>query len=75
MLDSIITHIYSNDNNTPISVVVVTSVYIHTSIWGYNDMNVIWYQYIGSTGEWQGHQSLSLLVGNQYNTTITIVPL
>ena len=71
-------HIYSNDDNTPISVVVM-SVGYHINAeylaYPYINMGLQQYEYyVVSLDSLGGVESLFLLVGNEDNTTITIVP-
>ena len=71
-------HIYSNDDNTPISVVVMSvDYYLNAEYLAYPYINMGLQQYIYyvvSTDGFWGGESLFLLVGNEDNTTITIVP-
>ena len=71
-------HIYSNDDNTPISVVVMSVDYELNAeylAYPYINMGLQQYEYyVVSIDSWWGDQSLFLLVGNEDNTTITIVP-
>ena len=71
-------HIYSNDDNIPISVVVMSVDYeLNTEYLAYPYINTglqRYEYYVVSIDSWWGDQSLFLLVGNEDNTTITIVP-
>ena len=71
-------HIYSNDDNTPISVVVMSVDLYHNAeylAYPYINMGLQRYEYyVVSIDSWHEAQSLFLLVGNEDNTTITIVP-
>ena len=71
-------HIYSNDDNTPISVVVMSVGYELNAeylAYPYINMGLQRYEYyMVSIDSWWGDQSLFLLVGNEDNTIITIVP-
>ena len=71
-------HIYSNDENTPISVVVMSMDYDLNAeylAYPYINMGLQRYEYyVVSLDSWWGDQSLFLLVGNEDNTTIAIVP-
>ena len=71
-------HIYSNDDNTPISVVVMSVDYDLNDeylAYPYINMGLQRYEYyVVSLDSLWGGQSLFLLVGNEDNTTITIVP-
>ena len=71
-------HIYSNDDNTPISVVVMSvefDVNAEYLAYPYINMGLQRYEYyVVSIDSVWGDQSLFLLVGNEDNTTITIVP-
>ena len=71
-------HIYSNDDNTPISVVVMSVGYELNAeylAYPYINMGLQRYEYyVVSINSWWGDESLFLLVGNEDNTTITIVP-
>ena len=71
-------HIYSNDDNIPISVVVMSVDYeLNTEYLAYPYINMglqRYEYYVVSIDSWWGDQSLFLLVGNEDNTTITIVP-
>ena len=70
-------HIYSNDDNTPISVVVMSVDYDLNAeylAYPYINMGLQRYEYyVVSINSWWRDQSLFLLVGNEDNTTITIV--
>ena len=71
-------HIYSNDDNTSISVVVMSVGYELNAeylAYPYINMGLQRYEYyVVSIDSWWGDQSLFLLVGNEDNTIITIVP-
>ena len=71
-------HIYSNDDNTPISVVVMSVHYELNAeylAYPYINMGLQRYEYyVVSIDSMWGDDSLFLLVGNEDNTTITIVP-
>ena len=71
-------HIYSNDDNTPISVVVMSVSYELNAeylAYPYINMGLQRYEYyVVSIDSWWGDESLFLLVGNEDNTNITIVP-
>ena len=71
-------HIYSNDDNTPISVVVMSVSYQFNAeylAYPYINMGLQQYEYyVVSINSFEGPQSLFLLVGNEDNTIITIVP-
>ena len=71
-------HIYSNDDNTPISVVVMSVDYELSGeylAYPYINMGLQRYEYyVVSIDSWWGDQSLFLLIGNEDNTVITIVP-
>ena len=71
-------HIYSNDNKIPISVVVMSVDYDLNAeylAYPYINMGLQRYEYyVVSLDSWWRDESLFLLVGNEDNTTITIVP-
>ena len=71
-------HIYSNDDNTPISIVVMSvkfNLNAEYLAYPYINMGLQRYEYyVVSIDSWWGDESLFLLVGNEDNTTITIVP-